>query len=164
MKNEMDLSILSLDSLIDTAILRHAYAANKRDYCFHIEALWKENYAGQYLVSFHHCYEMIFNVITGKETILQSWDDCFVDYEKWEKAGNPEGYVWGSNFMLAYPGFSLVKDSEMAKKWTGLLGKEMKELKVEAEIFEIRLVFYNWEISKLNNEVGLISKLIHPLK
>lgn len=160
-----DLTDITLVDLIDTAILAHGFTHYKRDYYFQIETMWqKENYAGQYLVCFKHCYDQTYQTLGGRETLLQSWDDCFINYQDWEKAGEPEGYVWGTNWANAYPGFSNVANSAKAKEWTDKLGIEMKELLVEAEIFKLNLVYHDWTIKKLNNDTGLISQVLFPLR
>ncbi|RYE58252.1 MAG: hypothetical protein EOP48_03965 [Sphingobacteriales bacterium] len=161
--NTSDFSEITLDDFIDAAILSHGFMPYKRDYYFHIETLWKEPLAGQYLVLFRHCYEFNYRTFTGAETLLQSWDDLFIDFDKYEKAGGPEGYVWGSNHIGVYPGFTLVDNSVRANDWTEKLGKTMKEVELEAEIFKMNLVFHDWTIKKLNGKTNLISQLVFPL-
>ena len=56
MKDEIGLSNINLDDLIDVAILAHGFMPYKRDYYFHIETMWKDELAGQYIVIFKHCY------------------------------------------------------------------------------------------------------------
>lgn len=33
----------------------------------------------------------------------RSWSDEFSDYQRWVSAKEPDGYVWGTNWSLAYP-------------------------------------------------------------
>ena len=160
--NNMDLSNIALDDFSDTAILSHGFMPYKRDYYFHMETLWKKPLAGQYLVLFRHCYEFNYKTFTGAETLLQSWNDVFINFEEYEKAGGPEGYVWGSNHIGVYPGFTLVENSPKARDWSEKLGKPMKELELEAEIFKMNFIFYDWTIEKLNDNTTLISKFVFP--
>jgi hypothetical protein len=160
--SNIDLSHITLDGFIDTAILSHGFMPYKRDYYFHVETLWREPLAGQYLVLFRHCYEFNYKTFTGPETLLQSWDDVFIDYDKYEKAGGPEGYVWGSNHIGVYPGFTLVDNSSKASEWSEKLGKQMKEVELEADIFKMNFVFHNWTIKKLNDKTNLISQFVFP--
>ncbi len=163
MQTEPDLSSIKLESFIDAAILTHGFTQYKRDYYFHIETLWqKENYAGQYIVYFKHCYDLTYESTGSRETLLKSWDDCFINYKDWEDVGEPEGYVWGTNWAIAYPGFSSIPNSIKAKKWTDKLGKEMQEVMVESEIFKINLIYQDWTIKKLNNDTNLISQVLSP--
>jgi hypothetical protein len=162
--NTIDLSDITLGDLIDTAILSHGFTIYKRDYYFHIETLWKEPYAGQYIVLFRHCYDFAYRTLTGAETLIQSWDDIFIDIDTYEKAGAPEGYVWGSNHIGAYPGFTKFDNSPKAIEWTKKLGRQMNEVEVEGEIFRMNLIYHDWTIKKLNDNTSLISQLIFPLK
>lgn len=164
MKDDLDLSEITLDDLIDIAILSHGFTPYKRDYFFHVETMWKDNFAGQYLIMFKHCYSLQYETIADEKILRQSWDESFIDFEEYLKAGEPEGYVWGTNWSNAYPGFSNLKDSEKAVKWTKDLGKEMKELLVESEIFKINLIYHNWTIEKLNEKTSLVTQAFFPLK
>lgn len=164
MAEPIDLSDISLDDLIDVAILSHGFTPYKRDYFFHIETLWNEPLAGQYLVLFRHCYEFTYKAIADGSTLSQSWDDIFIDHDKHTKAGSPEGYVWGTNYMNSYPGFRLLDKSEKATEWSRNLNKNMKEVEVEAEIFKMNLIFHEWTIKKLNNDTNLISQILFPIK
>lgn len=94
--------------------------------------------------------------------MLQSWDDVFIDFDKYEKAGGPEGYVWGSNHIGIYPGFTLVDNSSKAKDWSEKIGKPMQEVELEAEIFTMNFIFHDWSIKKLNDTTSLISQLVFP--
>lgn len=161
--NKIDLSYITLDDLIDSAILSHGFTQYKRDYFFHIETIWKEPFAGQYLVLFRHCYDFTYTAFTGAETLIQSWDDIFIDIDRYEKAGAPEGYVWGSNHIGAYPGFTKLDNSVKANEWTKKLGRQMNEVEVEGEIFRMNLIYYDWTIKKLNDNTSLISQYVFPL-
>lgn len=162
MTDQPNLSSVTLDDFIDSAILSHGFMPYNRDYYFHLETLWREPLAGQYLLVFKHCYEMNYEIITGSETILGSWDDCFIDINEYNKAGEPEGYVWGANWTSAYPGFSNVENSPKANVWTQKLKKTMSEVQVEADVMKMNLIYHEWTLKKLNNETGLISKVLFP--
>jgi len=125
MIEQPDLSSISLDDMTDVAILSHGFLPYKRDYYFHIETMWRASFAGQYLLVFRHCYELSYHVSTHSQTLLLSWDDCFTDMKEWEKAGEPDGYVWGTNWSNAYPGFSIVENPARASERTQKLGRHM---------------------------------------
>ena len=93
MIENLDLSKIVLDDIIDVAIISHGFTPYKRDYYFHIETMWKDNYAGQYLILFKHCYDLSYETIADKSTLVQSWDDFFIDFEEFKNAGEPKGYV-----------------------------------------------------------------------
>lgn len=164
MIDDPDLSKIVLDDIIDVAIISHGFMPYKRDYFFHIETMWKDNYAGQYLILFKHCYDLSYQTIADENILLQSWDECFIDFEEFKRAGEPEGYVWGTNWANAYPGFSNMENSPNATKWSERLKKEMKELLVESEVYKINLIYHNWTIQKLNAKSDLIKQAFFPLK
>lgn len=159
----MDLSDITIDDFIDVAIMSHGFTPYKRDYFFFIETLWREPLAGQYLILFRHCYDFSYKTIASPDILKQSWDDLFIDFDKYIRAGEPEGYVWGTNHMNSYPGFTLIENSQKAIEWTNNLGKQMQELKVEAEIFKMNLIFHDWTIKKLNSDTNLVKQYIFPL-
>jgi hypothetical protein len=161
--DNLDLSEFTLDDFVDVGILVHGFVPYKRDYFFHIETLWREPWAGQYVLLFRHCYEFNYSTVADPKVINESWDDAFIDFEKYQAAGEPEGYVWGTNHMLAYPGFRLVKDSQKAAVWSARLGKQMQETCLEAEIFQMSLVFYDWTLTKVNDQTNLIRQIIFPI-
>ena len=161
---ELDLSKFTLDDFLDCAILSHGFTNFQRDYYFHIEAGGSGEYSGQYLLRFKHCYELLYQAVVKPEFIKESWDDLYTDFDKWKEAGEPEGFVWGTNWSMCYPGFTMIENSELAKKWTELLGKEMKEVEIETEVYKMKFIYHDWTLKKLNNETGLISKAFHPLK
>ena len=83
MKDEIGLSNINLDDLIDVAILAHGFMPYKRDYYFHIETMWKDELAGQYIVIFKHCYSLNYETIADENLLNQSWDECFIDYNEY---------------------------------------------------------------------------------
>ena len=164
MKDEIGLLDINLDDLVDVAILSHGFMPYKRDYYFHIETMWKDELAGQYIIIFKHCYSLVYETIADKNLLNQSWDDCFIDYNEYLNNGEPEGYVWGTNWANSYPGFSTFNDSEKALEWSNKLKKQMKELIVESEIYKINLIYNSWTIKKLNNQTELINKAFISLR
>lgn len=160
---ETDLSNVTFDDLLDSAILSHGFMPYMRDYFFLIETRWGGNFSGQYQLLFKYCYELSYKVIPDKDFIKESWDDLFTNFNEWEKANSPDGFVWGTNWSLAYPGFSLVEDSALAQKWSADLGKEMKEMEVETNAYKFNFIFHEWTLKKLNDNSDLINKVIIPL-
>jgi hypothetical protein len=55
---------------------------------------------------FTHCPDVVAASTVGPDVWRRSWDDVFTDYEAWELAGAPDGYVWGVWWADAYPGMS----------------------------------------------------------
>ncbi|MBA2298227.1 MAG: hypothetical protein H0W14_09350 [Actinobacteria bacterium] len=149
------------DLLFDSWIVSHGYALYSRDYdiVVNVPAALPPGipigdtvgsyFKGQYRFRFTHCPEVHISSSVTDETWRTSWDDLFADYEAWEAAGNPEGFVWGVKGADAYPGLSYVADSPSATSWTERLGHEMHEVTVETNTFVLRLVCHDLQIEQL---------------
>lgn len=104
---------------------------------------------GRYRYRFTHCPEVRVTTEVRDEVWQYSWDEVFIDYQAWEAAGNPEGFVWGVNAADAYPGISYVTDSPLAASWTERLAHEMHEIAIETNTFALRLVCHDLRIDQL---------------
>jgi len=104
---------------------------------------------GKYRFRFTHCVlaEIMTNV--QDDSWKCSWEDIFIDYENWEAAGQPDGYVWGTCWSLAYPGATYIPDSSLAKEWSRRLQKPMHEMVLETNAYTLRLVFHNVTLTKI---------------
>jgi hypothetical protein len=78
-----------------------------------------------------------------------SWDDLFTDWNAWQAAGTPEGFVWGTCWSNAYPGLSYVEDSSRARNQSALPGHEMQETLIESDSVNVTLVFHDLLITQL---------------
>ncbi len=113
---------------------------------------------------FTHCVQADCQTRVSDEAWVKSWDDVFLNYEKWEAAGEPDGYVWGTNWSNAYPGLTIVEHSEIAAAWTERIGKPFYELKMETDRFFIRVIFHDIQYRKLSESTETISAVTIPLK
>lgn len=93
----------------------------------------------------------------------RSWEDTLIDYEAWEAAGEPDGYVWGTKWTLAYPGLVYVEGSAIAAEWTARLGKSMHEVTIETDAYLLRVVFHDVRFRQLNCETSPLDKVLIPL-
>jgi len=154
--------------LLDVAVLAHGFAPYMRDYDILIEAMWgKKEWGdakGRYLCRFTHCPEAHVVTSVGDEAWRQAWADTLIDYAEWQKDGEPEGYVWGVCWSMAYPGLRYIENSQLAAEWSERLGKEMHESELETNAFILRLIFHDFSIEKVSDEVGIIDKVLIPLK
>jgi len=93
----------------------------------------------------------------------KSWTDEFIDYNKWVEAGEPDGYVWGTNWSLAYPGLEIIEESIIADSWKKKIGKDFFEMILETDRFFLRIVFHDIRVEKLSEMTNVVSKFIVPL-
>jgi hypothetical protein len=146
---------------LDSGIVSHGYAPNLRDYEIVIDVAaalpagvpMRNNGSyimGRYQYRFTHCPECRVLTSVADAVWRVSWDDVFVDYATWEAAGHPDGFVWGVNWALAYPGLTYVADSPLAASWSERLEHEMHEVEVETNTFTLRLVAADLVVRRLS--------------
>jgi hypothetical protein len=153
---------------LDVGILRHGFSPHMRDYDIVFEALWgREKWAdakGTYRLRFSHCPEATTLTAVPDASWREAWSDTFINYSEWLAAGEPEGFVWGACWSTAYPGLSYIDESPRAKRWSERLSNPMHEVSIETEAFEIRVVFHDFTVAKLNDTVRVLDKVMFPLK
>jgi hypothetical protein len=146
------------DRFFDSAIVSHGFTDYHRDYDVMVDvpaALPPEvpigdtagSYIeGRYRYRFTHCPDVRVTTMVGDDVWRHSWDDVFTDYQAWEAAANPKGFVWGVKWADAYPGLSYVADSSLAASWAERVGHEMHEVVIETNTFTLRLVFHDLRV------------------
>jgi hypothetical protein len=143
------------DLFFDSAIVSHGYASFLRDYDIVIEVPaatpdGSGSYIeGRYRYRFTHCPEVQVTSAVRDDVWPISWEDHFTDYQAWERAGEPMGFVWGVCWADAYPGLSYVAGSQLAESWSRRLGREMHEVCVESNAFVLRLVCHDIRMEKI---------------
>lgn len=144
------------DLLVDSAVVSHGFAPFLRDYDVVIEVpAAKPDGTGSYIEGryryrFTHCPEAIVRSSVTPDAWRESWDDRFTDYEAWERAGAPNGFVWGVRWADAYPGMSYVDSSERARRWTEEFGHEMHEVRIETNTWVLHIVFHGLHVDRLS--------------
>ena len=133
-----------LEGLLDFAIVRHGFAPFLRDY--DVVAEHKEQ---QCLYRFSHCASATATTAVADRVWMASWDDIFIDYSAWERAGSPDGYVWGVCYAVAYPGAKYVENSILAREWATRLGKLMHEVRIETNGHNLGLIFHDLTVQEL---------------
>ena len=132
------------EPLFDSLILRHGFASFVRDY--DVVAYIKER---QFLYRFSHCTSAWVTTVVSDHSWLESWDDIYTDYAAWERAGAPNGYVWGVYYSMAYPGATYIENSELASEWARKLGKPMHEVRIQTNGHDIGLIFHDLNVREL---------------
>ena len=158
--------------LFDNAIVQHSYTRYMRDYDVIVEAGAAtpdgtgSYLEGRYRFRFTHC--VLVNVVTtvDEQGWTKSWSEEYTDYGAWERAGNPKGYVWGVQYMEAYPGGRYISDSPLASDWTRRLGRAMHEVAIQTNAHLIQLVFHRLLLHKVaqGDHVKRILSEIEPVE
>ena len=134
--------------LFDSWIERHGFSPYLRDYEVVVVAMaalrdGSGSYAqGRYHYLFSHCVEAHVHTSVKNESWRVSWEDTFIDYEEWERAGSPNGFVWGVRGMDAYAGAKYLPNSPLSAAWTERLAHRMHEVRIETNAHNLQLVFH----------------------
>jgi hypothetical protein len=146
----------------DFTILSHGFLPHGRDYALLIEDYIGHD-PGRHELIFTHCVALDYETRVAEDIWFRSWLDDFTDYARWKAAGEPDGFVWGTNWSVAYPGLSIIEDSPLAEKWSKRVGHPFFEVTLETDRFFLRIVFHDLRHSKISDGTSTISKTIFPL-
>jgi hypothetical protein len=146
----------------DFAVLAHGFADHGRDYVITTEVQGK-TVSGRHELLFTHVVESTCVTQVRDDVWPGSWSDEFTDYANWERAGSPEGYVWGVNWSLAYPGFRVCEPSSRAAEWERRLRRAMYEVTITTDQFELNLVFHSLRTRQINDRTDIVAQVIIPL-
>lgn len=143
----------------DFAVLSHGFATHGRDYQIIIQDGVGPQ-PGTYGLTFTHVVRADCQTALPAEGWGRSWDDVFLDYER---SRDMDGYIWGTNWSLAYPGITaLIGDGE-AEDWTRRLDHPMYAALLETDRFRLRLIFHSITTERMNDDASLVAQVIHPL-
>ncbi|GAA0385807.1 hypothetical protein, partial [Acrocarpospora corrugata] len=142
----------ALDEVFDQALLHHGFVDYMRDYQLVIYAS-ADPRTGiapttlRYL--FRYCVQV--NCVTTVPSGIwrESLDDRLTTYET---GVDLDGYVWGVNWQLLYPGGTLVANSPTARDWSAALGIDFHEVRFQTNAHDLTLVFSDLGIQELPSE------------
>ncbi|HEY8572658.1 hypothetical protein [Phenylobacterium sp.] len=137
--------------------MSHGFSPHGRDYVFIVEA------GGTFQLTLTHVVDVHVETRVRDDVWPISWDDLFTDYPAWEAAGNPEGYVWGVNWSLAYPGLDAPNQDPLAHQWSERLGKSMFAASIETNQFKLSAIFHGARVRKLSDNSPTVSQVVIPL-
>ena len=146
----------------DFGVMDHGFLPHGRDYSVLIESSMGKD-PGRHQVQFTHVAELNYASVVADYIWAKSWGDEFVDYQAWLDAGEPEGYVWGTCWSLAWPGIRAIEPSAKATEWSARLGKPMYEAEIETDRFRINFVFHSFRSAKVSDESSTLSSVVIPL-
>ena len=144
---------------IDFGVMSHGFAPHGRDYDLVLEV----GRSGTYKLTLTHVVEMRLDTRVSDEAWCRSWGDEMINYEAWLAAGEPEGYVWGNNWSMAFPGLSIPAEDPSAELWTKKLGKPMHAMRLETDRFNLIVVFHGVKTTKLSELAPLVEQVLIPL-
>ncbi len=150
-------------SAIDAGVMAHGFLPHGRDYAIVLEDCVGPD-PGTYRLTFTHVVQLDYETRVRDESWKVSWGQEFTSYEDWQRPGEPDGYVWGTNWAGAYPGFEAPTQSENAREWSHRLGHDMFEMTLETDRFMLRLVFHEVIVDKLSNDASTVRRVTIPIE
>lgn len=136
----------ALENAFDQALVFHGFTKYMRDYemVIQLSADPSTGIPTEYFrYVFVNCVQANASTALTPQTWSESLDERLINY----KTGvDLDGYVWGVEWQLLYPGFSLVDDSEPARSWSTNLGIPFYEVLVETNGHDVSLVFSDLRI------------------
>ena len=127
----------------DQGISRHGFTAYNRDYRVEVNFSGWDRVVHPVTYLFRGCVEAHYLNLVVPNVYPTFMDDRFIDYQQWEAADCPEGFVWGVNEADAYPGWKYIEDSERASAWAEKLNLPMHEIEIETNTYRLTLVFHD---------------------
>jgi len=145
----------------DFAVLDHGLVPHGRDYVFLVETSLGPD-PGRHKVQFTHVTEMTYATAVVDDVWQRSWREMFVDYQAWLEANQPDGYVWGTCWSLAFPGLRALEPSQKAAQWSERLAQPMWEAEIETDRFRLNLVFHSIRWAKVSDDVSTVAQVVIP--
>jgi hypothetical protein len=149
-------------SEFDFGVLEHGFAPHGRDYRFVIQDSLCSD-PGTYELVFTHVVDLRYETRVSDEVWQTSWTDEFTNYSNWMASGEPEGYVFGTDWSLAYPGIEALASAPEAQCWSERLQHPMYSASIETDRFLVSLVFSNVSHRKISDEIGVVQRVLIPL-
>jgi hypothetical protein len=143
----------------DFGVMSHGFVEHGRDYRFIIEIGRDDPYE----LLFTHVVNVTYATALSPAGWRQSWGDEFTEYQRWEAAGEPNGYVFGTNWSLAYPGVSILEKHKDAVGWAKTIGLPMYAARIETDRFSIVLVYGGVEMKQLSSDFSTVNKVLIQL-
>ncbi|TKK80637.1 hypothetical protein FDA94_35895 [Herbidospora galbida] len=98
---------------------------------------------------FRHCVQADCTTTVPADIWRESLDDRLITYQT---GVDLDGYVWGVDWQLLYPGATLVTDSPTAQRWAAAVGIDFHEVRIQTNAHDLTLVFSDLKIEELPSE------------
>lgn len=141
----------------DFAVIEHHFLPHGRDYVWILQTG-----DGTYELILTHVVECTYETRVRDDVWPMSWEDVLTDYDSWQAAGEPDGYVWGTNWSPAYPGLEVPDIHEGAAKWSKRVGRQMYAMAIETDRFRLSAIFHDSRSRKLSGENSIIRRSVIP--
>lgn len=140
----------AFDDVFDQPVVFHGFADHMRDYDVYVYATAapSSGITPEHLrYRFTHCVRATVTTTLSGESWRQSLGDELTDYDEWQRAGEPAGYVWGVKWHNLYPGMQLQPGTGETRQWSDVVGIPFHEVLIETNAHRITLVFSDLTVS-----------------
>jgi hypothetical protein len=131
----------AFEDVFDQAIVFHGFADYMRDYevVVYATADPRTGIVPEHLTyRFTHCVRATVTSAVSPDIWARSLDERLIDYET---GVDLDGYVWGVNWQVLYPGLKLLPPSPETERWSASVGIPFHEASIETNGHNISLVF-----------------------
>lgn len=131
----------AFEDVFDQGIVFHGFTDYMRDYevIVYATADPRTGIVPEHLsYRFTHCVRATVTSAVPPDTWAVSLDERLIDYET---GVDLDGYVWGVNWQVLYPGMKLLPPSPETEKWSAGVGIPFHEAVIETNGHNISLVF-----------------------
>jgi hypothetical protein len=142
----------AFEDVFDQAIVFHGFAKHMRDYdvFIHASADSRTGIEPEHLrYRFTHCVRATITTAVPRDVWKRSLDERLLDYDSYLAADDLDGYVWGVDWQLLYPGFSLLDQSAEADQWSADLAIPFHEARIETNGHDVSLVFSDLRVDRV---------------
>lgn len=132
--------------LFDQAITRHGMLECIRDYEV-IGYLSGVDFESEVQFIFKGCIKVDYKVKVAPEHY--SMDDRLLDLDRQDEPDYPEGFIWGANFAVVYPGWTLKQDTDELKKLEKNYGLKFYEIYFDTNAYDLTIIFHEIDTKEL---------------
>lgn len=132
--------------LFDQSIIRHGMLEYIRDYEIIGYLSGKEfDFELQYV--FKGCIKSDFQIKVAPKDF--SLDERLLDLAKQNEPNYPKAFIWGVNFSVVYPGWTLLDDSNELRELEKLYGIKFYKIHFETNAYDLALIFHDVEMKQI---------------
>jgi hypothetical protein len=142
----------------DFGVMSHGFAPHGRDYIWIIQTP-----GGTHELTLTHVVDLRYETHVLDKGDSGSWDDRLTDYTTAYAPGAPSGYVWGTNWSLAYPGLEAPDEDPKAKECSERAGRPMFAMAITTDRFRIAIIFHGSRSRRLSDDTSTLKQGIFPL-
>jgi len=132
--------------MFDQSITRHGMLACIRDYEV-IGYLAGKDFDKEVQFIFKGCIRVDCRIKI--EPAYYSMDDRLLHLDRQNEPDYPEGFIWGVNFAIVYPGWTLKQDTTELKELEKTYGLQFYSIHFETNAYDLTIIFHDLETKEI---------------